>query len=131
MKVVSRKDRLDASGGTALFVSHDDPDAVRRIMLRDMACPYPVAVDREQVAYRAWGLTRLPLPMLWLDPKVWRQYARLLASGERMRKSGGDERQMGGDFVVDAHGTIVFSRPQRRDDRPPIGELLKVIEARV
>lgn len=130
MKVVSKKAQLDALGATAAFVTHDQPEAVRRLMLRDVACPYPVAVDAERRAYRAWGLRRLPAAMIWLDPKVWRQYARLLASGERMRRSGGDERQMGGDFVVGRDGTIVYARPQRRDDRPPVGELLKVIERR-
>ena len=128
MKVIARKDRLDAAGATAVFVSHDDPQAVRRVMLRDVDCPYPVAVDQERTSYRAWGLRRLPLPMLWLDPKVWRQYAQLLASGERLRRLQGDQRQMGGDFIVDADGTIIYARRQRRDDRPPVGELLNAIE---
>lgn len=129
MKVIRRKDRLDAAGATAVFVSHDDPAAVRRLMLRDVGCPFPVAIDQQKAAYRAWGLRSLPLPLIWLDPKVWRQYAPLLASGERMRASGGDMRQLGGDFVVGGDGVVHYSRPQRRDDRPPVGELLKAIEA--
>jgi peroxiredoxin len=129
VKVTSRKDRFDAAGATAVFVSHDEPDAVRGLMLADVNCPFPVAIDREKTAYRDWGLRSLPLPMIWLDPKVWRQYAKLLSSGERMRSSGGDQRQMGGDFVVDRDGVVAYARPQRRDDRPPVGELLKVIEA--
>lgn len=129
MKVIRKKDRLDAWGASAVFVSHDDPDAVQGLMLRDLECPFPVAIDRQKAAYRAWGLGSMPLPLIWLDPKVWRQYARLLASGERMRTSGGDQRQLGGDFVVDGAGLIVYARPQRRDDRPPVGELFRVIEA--
>ena len=129
MKVTSKQRRLDALGATALFVSHDRPEAVRRLMLRDLDCPFPVAIDREKAAYRAWGLRSLPWPLIWLDPKVWRQYMGLLLSGERLRRSGGDERQLGGDFVVDGDGVIVYARPQRRDDRPPVGELLEVIEA--
>ncbi|MEX0659705.1 MAG: peroxiredoxin-like family protein [Egibacteraceae bacterium] len=129
VKVARKKGRLDAAGARVLLVTHDDPDAVRRLMLRDVDCPFPVTIDREKAAYQAWGLRQLPLPLLWLDPKVWRQYARLLVAGERMRSSGGDTRQMGGDFVVDHHGVIVYARPQRRDDRPPVGELINVIEA--
>ncbi len=110
-----------------MFVTHDDPVAVRRLMLRDVDCGFPVAVDRDKAAYRAWGLRRLPLPLLWLDPAVWLQYATLLASGERLHRSGGDQRQMGGDFVVDGNGMITYARPQRRDDRPPVGELLEHI----
>jgi peroxiredoxin len=129
VKVTSRKDRLDALGAAAVFVSHDDPDAVRRLMLRDLDCPFPLAIDRHKAAYRAWGLRSLPLPLIWLDPKVWRQYTQLLLAGERMRSSGGDERQMGGDFIVDRDGIVVYARPQHRDDRPPLGELLTVIKA--
>jgi peroxiredoxin len=129
VKVTSRRQRLEVMGATAVFVSHDHPDAIRRLMLRDLDCPFPLAVDREKAAYRSWGLGSLPLPLIWLDPKVWRQYAKLLLAGERMRRSGGDERQLGGDFVVDGEGLIVYARPQRRDDRPPVGELLEVIES--
>lgn len=130
MKVIGKKDRLDAAGATAVFVSHDDPDAVRRLMLRDVDCPFPVAIDREKTAYRTWGLPSTPLSRIWLDPSVWRQYAKLLVSGERMRRSGGDQRQLGGDFIVGGDGVLTYSRPQRRDDRPPVGELISVIEGR-
>lgn len=129
MKVTRKHDRLEALGATAVFVSHDTPDAVRQLMLDDVDCPFPVAIDRDKTAYEQWGLRSLPLSLIWLDPKVWREYATLLLSGERMRTSGGDQRQLGGDFVVDHAGVVVYSRPQRRDDRPPVGELLKVIEA--
>lgn len=128
MKVIEKKDRLDAAGATAVFVSHDDPDAVRRVMLRDMDCPFPVAIDREKTAYGTWGLRSTPLSLIWLDPHVWRQYAKLLVSGEHMRRSGGDQRQLGGDFIVGGDGVLAYSRPQRRDDRPPVGELITVIE---
>jgi peroxiredoxin len=129
VKVSRKHDRLEAMGATVVFVSHDEPAAVRRIMLRDVDCPYPVTIDGDKSAYRAWGLRSVPLPLIWLDPKVWRHYARLLSSGERMQRSGGDERQLGGDFIVDPAGVIVYSRPQRRDDRPAVGELLDAIEA--
>jgi hypothetical protein len=129
VKVINRRVRLDAAGATAVFVTHDRPGAVRGIMLRDVSCPYPIAVDRDRNAYRQWGLRRLALPLIWLDPSVWRQYTRLLAAGEQMRRSDGDQRQMGGDFVVNRDGVVVYARPQRRDDRPAVSELLKVIEA--
>ncbi len=37
--------------------------------------------------------------------------------------------QLGGDFIVSPDGTIAYSRPQRRDDRPSVGELLSTIES--
>jgi len=78
-------------------------------------------------SYGGWGLHRAPWWKIWLDPSVWKQYAKLLTSGERIRGSGADPYQLGGDFVVGADGRIVYSRPQERDDRPPVGRLLEAV----
>ena len=48
-------------------------------------------------------------------------------SGEKMSEGGSDPLQLGGDFVVAPDGTLAYARPQVRDDRPPIGELLAVV----
>ena len=74
------------------------------------------------------GLQRTSFARLWLDPAVWARYARLLAGGERPRGLGHDTRQLGGDFIVNPDGTLLYSRPQQRDDRPPVGRLLRTIE---
>jgi hypothetical protein len=37
---------------------------------------------------------------------------------------GEDTLQLGGDFVVDRAGFVVYARPQQRDDRPPVITLL-------
>lgn len=79
------------------------------------------------MAYRRWGLNRAPSWKIFLDPAVWIAYARLLASGERWHAAGEDPFQLGGDFIVGSDGSIVYARPQRRDDRPPVGELLAVL----
>jgi hypothetical protein len=128
VKVVQRSERLRERGALAVFVTFDDPAAVQRMLLADVACPWPVLVDRDRVAYRAWGLRRASFRELWLDPNVYRQYAQLLLRGERIRGSGRDLRQLGGDFVVDRRGVVAYSRPQQRDDRPPVGVLMNAIE---
>lgn len=128
MKVSSHAERLTAANATAAFVVHDDADAVRRLLLRGMDCPFPLLRDPARTAYRLWGLRRASFPRVWLDPAVWRQYAHLLGEGERLRGMGADVRQLGGDFVVDRDGRILYSRPQRRDDRPPVGLLLQAVE---
>lgn len=128
MKVINHADRLDHAGGTAVFVVHDHPDLVRTTMLSGISCPFPVLLDDDREAYRTWGLPRASFARVWLDPYVWRQYAQLLTAGERLRGLGRDPRQLGGDFVVDGRGRIVYARRQHRDDRPPVGELLTVIE---
>lgn len=119
-----RADRLDQLGAEAVFVVHDDAESVRGQLLDGLDVPFPVLLDEQRGAYTAWGLTRASWAGIWLDPGVWRAYARLLRSGERLRSAGRDTRQLGGDFVIAAEGRIAYSRPQRRDDRPPVGELL-------
>lgn len=124
MKVCDRQDRLRALGAEALFVVHDEPDTIRAQMLEGIDVPFPVLVDRTRDSYAAWGMTRSPWWRIWLDPIVWRTYARLLRSGERLRAGGSDSLQLGGDFLVAADGTLAYTRPQRRDDRPAVGDLL-------
>lgn len=130
MQVRDRAERLKASGATAVFIVHDEPERVRRQLLAGIGdLPFPILLDRDRRAYAAWGLSRAPWWRIWLDPAVWRQYLRLLRSGHRIRGAGEDTRQLGGDFIVAADGTVRYSRPQQRDDRPPVGELLAMIES--
>lgn len=129
MKVVKRQDRIEAVAGLAVFVVHDEAEAVRDILLADLEPePGPVVVDLARENYDRWGLVRVPWWRIWLDPKVWAQYAKLLVGGERPRGRGRDTQQLGGDFVVAPGGTVAYARPQRRDDRPPAGELVDRLE---
>ena len=127
MKVLHHRQRIDAAG-TALFVAFDPAERLRDSLLRDVDVAYPVLVDRDRAAYRAWGLRRGSLLTIWGDPRVWRHYARELVHGARLRRPGSDTLQLGGDFVVDAAGTVVYSCPQSRDDRPPVAELVHALE---
>ncbi len=123
MKVCERADRLRDAGVEALFVVHDEPAKVRAQLLAGIEPSFPVLVDEDRQAYDVWGLRRARRREIWLDPQVWRSYAALLRSGERIRGAGKDALQLGGDFVVDPSGVVVFSRPQQRDDRPAVGHL--------
>lgn len=107
---------------------HDDPDQIRESMLAGLEVPFPVLVDLDRQAYRAWGLRRAKWRTVYLDPKVWRSYARKLLTGQRLPRGGRDTLQLGGDFVVAPDGTLTYSRPQEVDDRPPVGELLTALE---
>ena len=129
MKVLKYKRQLDEADASVVFVTFDDPEPVRRGLLAGLEVPYPVLVDRERVAYRAWGLRRSSLAGIWLDPRLWARYAALIVRGERLRRLGSDTLQLGGDFVLDGDGKVVYARPQQRDDRPPVGELLRMLRS--
>lgn len=110
-------------------VVHDEAGLVRDRMLRDLDLPFPVVVDRDRHGYRAYGLRRGSLRDVW-SPGALVTYARGLVSRERIDRPGADPRQLGGDFVVDADGRVVFSHPQSSsDDRPPAGRLVECLEA--
>lgn len=128
MKVRDRFDRVEAAGGRAIFVVHDEPDLIRERMLAGLEVPFPVLVDLDREAYQAWGLERAKWTTVYLDPKVWRSYARKLLAGQRPPRGGRDTLQLGGDFVVAPDGLVAYSRPQEADDRPPVGELLTALE---
>lgn len=122
-----RKDRIAELGADVIFVACDEPEEVRAKLVADVDLAFPVAYDPGRASYDAWGLQRASWWRIWLDPAVWLGYARLLLSGERLRGGGADTLQLGGDFVVAPDGTIAYARPQRRDDRPPVGELLREV----
>lgn len=128
MKVLQRRDRLAAAGAEAVFVVHDEPAAVRAGLLDGLDVGFPVLVDLERRAYHDWRLRRASFASIWLSPPVWRQYARLLRTGERLRRTGRDTRQLGGDFVIGRDGTLAYARPQEADNRPPVGVLLAAVE---
>jgi peroxiredoxin len=129
VKVLGYKHRLDEIGATAVFVTFDDPEPVRDRLLAGLDVPYPVLVDREREAYRAWGLRRSSVAGIWLDPRVWARYTSLLLRGARLHRPGSDTLQLGGDFVINRDGIVVYARPQERDDRPSVGELLDALRS--
>lgn len=123
-----RKDRIAELGADVIFVACDEPGELRAKLVADVDLAFPVGYDPGRASYDAWGLERAPWWRIWLDPAVWLRYARLLLSGERLRGGGADVLQLGGDFIVAPDGTIAYARPQRRDDRPPVGKLLHEVQ---
>jgi peroxiredoxin len=128
VKVLKKRERLEAAGAAALFVAFDEPALLRRTLLADIDLPYPLLVDRDRRAYAEWGLRRAPALRIWADPRVWANYMRAAAGGLRPTRFGSDTLQLGGDFVIDRDGLIAYARPQRTDDRPPVAVLLAAVE---
>jgi hypothetical protein len=129
VKVRDTWDRWEAIGAAAVFVVFDDPELIRRTMLVDLdveALPFDVLVDRSRETYARWGLDRASWSTIWLDPNIYAIYWRMLRAGHRLPAAGTDVRQLVGDFVPGAGGRVVYSRPQQRDDRPPVGELFRI-----
>ncbi len=91
---------------------------------REMGLEIPLYGDPHRAAYGAFGFERGSVVRVWLDPRVWRRYAKLLARGRRFRRVQQDTLQLGGDAVFDSEGRLRWIyRSAGPDDRPTMDEL--------
>ncbi len=89
---------------------------------------WSIMSDPERAAYRAYGLERTNFVRAWLSPRTVAYYLRAAAAGRRIRLPQSDSRQLGGDFVIDAQGSITFAhRSTEPADRPPVERLIAAI----
>lgn len=89
--------------------------------------PFPLLLDRDLVLYRLFGIKRL-LKVAW-DLKVFTAYAEAVARGrvDNIAYDGDDVTVIGGDFIVNASGKVLYSYCSKEQyDRPEISDLLKV-----
>lgn len=123
------RDQQQEFGDTEIAVVTFSPverlDAYRRHLGLDFA----VLSDIERVYYRRLGLGQ----GRWRDvynPGTLKLYGRLLGRGRRLRRSGEDFRQLGGDVVVDRNGRLaaVF-RPRSPDERPTLAQLAEAVDS--
>ena len=122
-----RQDEIDQLGAAVVVVTFESPDQVRRWAAGE-PFPYPVFSDPARHAYAAFGLRRGRLRQIWSRSTI-AFYARSLIRGHWPRWPHGDVGQLGGDFVLDAGGQVIFAyRSVDPADRPPVGQLLSALQ---
>ncbi|MFO7583711.1 MAG: AhpC/TSA family protein [Anaerolineales bacterium] len=96
--------------------------------MKETCTTFTVLLDRERTVYTAYGLERSRLRSL--SPRTLWLYAKNHLRGRQMHSSHGDDTsQLGGDFIVDRNGILRLAYPSHDPvDRPPVGELLKVLQ---
>lgn len=122
--------RFREAGCEILIVTQAGPPLLRLFLDRNPQ-PFPVVGDPERLAYRAFGLERTSW-LTFLKPSVIWGYLRLMLRGVRVKKSnaGEDVRQLGGDFILDRGGKVVWRFTSADPTaRPSVGELLRVLDA--
>lgn len=86
--------------------------------------------DPERHAYAAFGFDRASVARVWLDPRVWLSYAKLVARGRRPAPPEEDTLQLGGDVLVGPDGRIRWiHRSTGPADRPTIAQVLAARDA--
>ena len=90
-----------------------------------LGLPFAYYGDPERRAYAAFGFGRASRARVWLDPRVWGSYARLIARGRRpVAPVQADLLQLGGDVLADAAGRVEWVyRSAGPEDRPSVDAL--------
>jgi AhpC/TSA antioxidant enzyme len=75
--------------------------------------------DPDRSAYQALGFGRASVARVWLHPRVWARYLRLLRAGWRAARLDQDTLQLGGDVVLGPDGRVAWIyRSSGPEDRP-------------
>ncbi len=120
-EVAARIDEIPAEVVCVTFTGPPLLDAFRK----ELDLPFELYADTDRELYRALGFGRGSFARVWLNPRVWARYAKLIARGERPKPPEDDTMQLGGDAVTDADGEVTWVYPSASPaDRPSVDELI-------
>ncbi len=125
----SRYNEIQSMDAEVIIISFGTDVWVKE-WLKQVQVPFPLLLDPERRAYRAYGLER-SMVRAWGLKNGW-HYLKAVLGGQRLyRLRGDDTAQMGGDFIVDSGGILRFTHPSHDPtDRPSAGELLQALKRR-
>lgn len=126
MQVQDRLSEFEAAGARIVAISFVKPVRLQQY-LANRPWGFRVLADPDRVAYRAFGLSSATWIQM-LRPRVLASYFRLLLKGRRPSSPQEDVHQLGGDFVLDRSGRVVYEyRSRDPADRPSVDELLDAV----
>lgn len=111
-----------------LVVSFTPPERVAAYLAK-YPQPFPVVSDPTLAAYKGFGLERTTVGSM-LRLGVIGRFLKLILRGWLPKKpgKGEDVLQLGGDFVLDKTGRVVYAHPSSEPtDRPTATDLLAVL----
>ncbi len=124
------RDRLDDLGaGTRVALVTFTDRANLDGYLTTNELPFPVLVDPDRSSYRAYGLGRGAVHRIW-GWRAARRYLEIFRSDgfAGLARPTEDTRQLGGDFVIDRDGRLVYGFwGEGPDDRPPVDDLVAAV----
>lgn len=113
-----------------MVVSFESPERAALFADRE-SVPFPLLLDPSRRAYAAFGLTRAGSKKLWSWSSLV-AYLRGIRSGRALRMPRADIAQLGGDFVLNSTGRIVFAhRSTEPADRPSASAIVDAVRAAV
>ena len=121
-----RLPEFDRLGAKIVVISFVAPVRLEQ-HLSSGSWPIQTLADPERKAYQAFGLERATWSQLF-RPRAMLVYLKLMLRGRIPRRPQEDIHQLGGDFILDSIGRVVYEyRSQDPADRPDPAELLQVI----
>ena len=126
--MAAAREEFAARGCSVVAVCQAKPELMAAFLAR-RPWDVPVVTDPDRVAYRAFGLERTGW-LTFFRPKVLLGYLRGLLRGYGLKKpvTGEDVRQLGGDFLLDRAGNVVWAyRSADPTDRPATTAVLAAI----
>lgn len=91
---------------------------------RELELPFPVLSDPDRAAYRAFG-TIVAGAREFLTPAAGRAMIGAALRGNRGGRPVGDVRQLGGTWLIDRAGVVVWARPSAfAGDHPAPADIL-------
>jgi peroxiredoxin len=121
-------DEIQRLDGEVLAITFATPTQLADFA-HEVALPFPIVIDVERKAYQAFALGRTNVVGFLRAGVVW-HYLQLIFRGWRPKipTENSDLWQLGGDFVVDRAGRLIFAHAsQDATDRPAINDLLTAI----
>lgn len=104
-------------------ISFAPPESVQSY-LDQFGWKFEIFSDPNREVYKLFGLGRAK-PWKIFHPRTVYKFVKLLIQGEKVQKAKEDEFQMGGDFLIDAEGRLLYDfRSGTPDERPTVEELL-------
>lgn len=121
-------DEIKSLGGEVIVITFATPVQLAAFA-REASLPFLVVTDVERKAYRAFALGQTSLGGFLRFGVIW-QYLKLIFLGWMPRKPAADADvwQLGGDFVLDPEGRLVYAYASKdATDRPSNDALLQAM----
>jgi hypothetical protein len=113
------RDDIETLGGAVLVVTFATPPQLTAFE-RDNPLPFPIVSDPERKAYLAFSIGSTSAGAL-LRPNVIWHYLKLMLRGWWPKRPAEDADiwQLGGDFILDRAGRLIYAHPSKDPaDRP-------------
>ena len=120
---------IDELGVRLVVVAFTPPESLVGYQRRQRLDHLLVLSDPDRRAYEAFGLGRGSVVRVWVDPRVWARYVRLVARGWRPEAAHQDTLQLGGDVLIDSDGHIEWIyRSRGPEDRPSLEQIRHAVD---